>query len=172
MSTICDWLPLTLHQSREETVNSIMQGVPKKVCTPHFCPYLTTQLVYDLHTRNIMSMNILHTSQQKKNQEPNYKNTTILQTSSSCDVADICTIYSCSHVYGVLTMLCMVVRRLATSYENAQPSYDCNRVQIFVRPYDSRTVSYYSSIRLSTCLWLSYLRHKPIFSSMITTLRW
>ena len=72
----------------------------------------------------------------------------------SCDVTDVCTTFS-----HVLTCCAMVVRRLTTSYEIAQESYDFNRVQkmtsaswqtIIVKSYDlirlsydGRTMSYY-----------------------------
>ena len=86
-----------------------------------------------------------------------YRTTIARRRATSPDVMRRCGclyhISTCSHVHGLLTMLCHV---RATSYDIAQPSYDCNRIQMLtsasrqtINPneivrlsYDGRTMSY------------------------------
>ena len=59
----------------------------------------------------------------------------------------LCHICTCSHVHCLLMMLC--IGRM-TSYEIAQPSYDCNRVQMLTSASrQTITVKSYDLIRLS-----------------------
>ena len=83
---------------------------------------------------------------------------------------DVCTI--CSHVLmcTVFSRCCaMIVRRPVASYEIAQPSYDCNRVQMLT-PASRQTIilKSYNLVRLSyDGRTMSYWFHTIIYVYVI-----